>query len=254
MTEIKLSRRMQAVADMVSVDSERKMTDVKAIKGDAAAYTRNVADIGCDHAFVSIYLKAKGIAGKVIAMDVKDGPLDIARANIASYGLSDYIDVRSSDGFDALETGEADVAIIAGMGGLLMVKILTRGKRHTDAGIELILQPQSEIDKVRAYLRTIQYRIVDEDMLMEDGKYYTIIKASPGKDSYSNPSVTDKFGPVLLEKKNATLKMYIDEQKVKNQRLRKSLSHAMTPKSEKRIRELEDEDKLLDVALEYFEV
>ena len=105
--DIKLSKRMQAVADMV--DGE------------------NVADIGCDHAFVSIYLAGKPFVKKVIAMDVKTGPVDIAKANVAAYNLENKIEIRMSDGFGNLEVGEADVAVIAGMGGYLMIDILKNG-------------------------------------------------------------------------------------------------------------------------------
>jgi tRNA (adenine22-N1)-methyltransferase len=240
MTDIKLSKRMQAVADMVTACGD------------------NVADIGCDHAFVSIYLKSKGKAEKVIAMDVRKGPLDIARANIAAYGLGDYIDVRLSDGFDALKKGEADTAIIAGMGGLLMVDILKRGSMHTDSGIRLVLQPQSEPDKLRQYLYDIGYDITDECFLQEDGKYYTVIRAE--KSTQHNPlseardTAEEKakliYGPVLLKRKDELLQRYIKRQLEKNHELRDMLVKKPTPKSELRIEELKEEEKIMICALD----
>jgi tRNA (adenine22-N1)-methyltransferase len=237
MTDIKLSKRMKAVADMV-----------------AAGGTRCVADIGCDHAFVSIYLKSKGIAEKVIAMDVRKGPLDIAKENISAYGLSDYIDVRLSNGFDALEPGEADTAVIAGMGGPLMVDILKRGREHTDAGIRLVLQPQSEPDKLRQYLCDIGYLIDDEGFLQEDGKYYTVIQAVkadaiPDDVGYAKSQAELLYGPVLLRKKDSLLGQYIEESLRKNRELRDKLEASPTPKGIARIEELKREEKIMLCAL-----
>ena len=241
MSEIKLSKRMQTVADM-------------------ATGAKRVVDIGCDHAFVSIYLKQSGLTQNVIAMDVKEGPLDIARKNINDYGLSDYIEVRSSDGFDALMPGEADVAIIAGMGGLLMIDILTRGRVHTENGIELVLQPQSDIDKVRAYLRSIGYKIVDECMLLEDGKYYMVIKSGVASESENKEllgmsedsiRIRDMYGPILLKNKDKVLKGYVEEQLIKNKALSGRLSLNDTPSSKQRIAELTEEEKMLERVVNY---
>ncbi|MBE5870135.1 MAG: SAM-dependent methyltransferase [Lachnospiraceae bacterium] len=155
---MELSKRLKAVADLVS-------------RG------RNVADIGCDHGYVSIYLCEKQIAEKVIAMDVNDGPLARAREHIRQAGLSRYIETRLSDGADALGAKEADSAVIAGMGGRLMVRILSQAAARIGNFEELVLQPQSEIFKVREYLWENGYQIVAEDMVLEDGKYYQMIKA-----------------------------------------------------------------------------
>ena len=109
---IVLSKRMEAVVNMVSPQSlvvpEKKC----------------IADIGCDHAYVSIALMERGLADKVIAMDVRKGPLEIAAKNVAEYGMENNIELRLSDGMERLKPGEADAIIIAGMGGLLMCSIL----------------------------------------------------------------------------------------------------------------------------------
>ena len=111
-----------------------------------------VCDAGCDHGYVSIYLVQKNICPHVIAMDINQGPLLQAREHIADYGVDAYIETRLSDGVEKLLPGEADCLILAGMGGRLMMKILTEGKEKTDAMKELILQPQSEIGAVRQFL------------------------------------------------------------------------------------------------------
>ena len=106
MKTIELSARMQALVNMVSQGSV-------------------VCDVGCDHGWVSIYLVQKGIADKVYAMDVRTGPLERAKEHIGRYQLEESIETRLSDGLSNLTVGEADCMICAGMGGPLMMKILT---------------------------------------------------------------------------------------------------------------------------------
>lgn len=231
MTDIKLSKRMQAVAHMVTENS--------------------VVDIGCDHAFVSIYLIMSKKAEKVIAMDVNKGPLDIARQNVSSYGCELCIDIRLSNGFEKLHVGEAKVAIIAGMGGPLTVDILKRGKEHTDAGISLVLQPQSDIGLVRQYLYSIDYEIIKEDMLIEDGKYYTLMKAIPATDNilpYSEEEFI--FGRCLIKDKHPVLRSYLELELCKNRELLSSLEHIHTEKSILRKKEISDYVSMCECVLE----
>ena len=204
---MELSVRLQAVADMVS-------------KG------RRVADIGCDHGYVSIYLYRQRQCERVIAMDVKKGPLERAKTNIERYGLSDYIDVRLSDGTAALNPGEADTLLMSGMGGRLTIRILEEGFVRLGRFEELVLQPQSELFVVRAFLRRQGIQIVDEQMVIDDGKFYTIIKAQPqdgddveGQKRAYRQIVEDYFGPVLLKKRPEAFLLYLQKEAEKTKKL-----------------------------------
>jgi tRNA (adenine22-N1)-methyltransferase len=149
-----------------------------------------VADVGCDHAYVSIALIKRDIAKHVIAMDVRSGPLEIAKKNVEEYGLVTDIELRLSDGLSKLSPMEVDAIVIAGMGGLLVKKILVEGRDvlECECPPELILQPQSDIGEVRKYLHDINYHIVKEMMLIDEGKYYTVIHASYGcEEHYESP-------------------------------------------------------------------
>lgn len=231
--DIRLSKRMQAVADMVE---EKK-----------------VVDIGCDHAFVSIYLAQRPEVEAVIAMDVKKGPVDIARANVSQYNLSSKIDVRMSNGFDSLEVGEAQVAIIAGMGGYLMIDILKAGFKHLRNGISLVLQPQSDIDEVRKYLTGVGYVICQEEMLIDEGKYYTVMKAIVAEGKAVAYNQTEySYGPILLADKHPVLKDYLDFSKKKNKELISKLSVMGTEKAQDRINQLEMEIEGIDKVLQEF--
>ena len=148
------------------------------MKAVAAMVTSNgiLADVGTDHGYVPIALVQRQKISGAIAMDINKGPLARAKENIAAAHLEDYIQTRLSDGVEKLEPGEADSILIAGMGGELIIHILSEGEKVCKKASELILQPQSDIRKVREYLREHQYKIVDEDMVCEDGKYYPMMR------------------------------------------------------------------------------
>ncbi|MCR5157462.1 MAG: class I SAM-dependent methyltransferase [Butyrivibrio sp.] len=160
--------------------SKRLLTVAKMLGG--AESFRRVADVGCDHGYVSIYLVQSGIAETALAMDVRRGPLAIATGNVEAFGLKDRIETRLSDGLEKLEPGEADALVVAGMGGKLMISILEK-KSLFDLGIKYaVLQPQSDIDEFRQFLRDNGFTVVDENIVLEDGKYYFPIKVKVSED------------------------------------------------------------------------
>lgn len=202
MRPVALSERLRTVAGMVTV-------------GNA------VCDVGCDHGFVPIYLVQQGISPKVIAMDLREGPLRAAREHVAAYGLEGQIVTRLSDGLHNYEKNEADTLICAGMGGGLMMRILAENREKTDSFRELILQPQSEVEKFRRFLRESGYRILDEEMLREDGKFYQAIRAASagngecGKEARMDEELCklqDRYGPVLLQKKTPVFLAFLERE------------------------------------------
>ena len=235
MAEVVLSNRMQALTDMVTPGTV-------------------ITDVGCDHGFVSVYLVQKGISPRVIAMDVRSGPLEHAREHIRECGLEDRIETRLSDGLHSLKTGEAAGMICAGMGGPLMEKILTEGREQAKEFRELILQPQSEIDKVRLYLLTHGYAITGEKMVFEDGKYYPAMRAVHGEMPLWQ-DVELQYGKYLLEEKHPVLQEYLKEKEKTCKKIQEKLA-ADGKKAEKitaRQKELEDELRLIGQALEVYE-
>lgn len=136
-----------------------------------------VCDIGCDHGFVPIYLVKQGISPSALAMDVREGPLSQAKIHIRDYNLENLIQTRLSDGLSAFRAGEAETLICAGMGGRLLMRILSEEADKAASFRELILQPQSEVGQFRAFLRRQGYLCVDENMIEEDGKFYPMMKA-----------------------------------------------------------------------------
>ena len=135
-----------------------------------------LADVGTDHGYIPIYLLQQEKIPSAIAMDINEGPLERAKEHIALYGLQAYIQTRLSDGVAALKPGEVEAVLIAGMGGGLIMHILKDGEKVCQSAKELILQPQSEIERVREFLREEGYTILAEDMVYEDGKFYPMMK------------------------------------------------------------------------------
>lgn len=189
---MELSLRLRAVADFVSPD-------------------KVVADIGTDHAYIPIYLVERGITGKVIAADVNKGPLKRAEDNIVGHRLGDYISTRLSDGLKAFTPGEVESIVIAGMGGALTIRILEDGCQVAAQAEELILQPQSELALVRKYLMENNYRVVEENMVLDDGKFYPMMKVKKGQDAvYTEEEL--QYGRILLSDKHKVLKQYLEKE------------------------------------------
>ena len=231
-----LSLRMQEILDVLQQEVS--------VHGTIAC----VADVGCDHAFVSMACVERKLADHVIAMDVRKGPLSIADHNITEYGFEKSVETRLSNGFERLEIGEADWAIIAGMGGNLMRQILIDGESHLKHGIGLVLQPQSEQDVVRSYLQTSGYIIVDERFLIEDEKFYTIIKAKKDVENNREMDMAELlYGPVLIRKKDPLLLRFVELEYEKKKAIYEALKDQDTESARKRCAQLEHMLALLHI-------
>ncbi len=137
-----------------------------------------VADIGCDHGYVAISALQDGRARRAVAADVAKGPLDIARKNCEEEQVGDRLKLILSDGFASIpDTEDINCAVIAGMGGLLMERILRDGRLDRFTHLkQLVLSPQSDLDAVRRLLvDELSYTIRTEYMVLDEGKYYYIM-------------------------------------------------------------------------------
>lgn len=184
----------------------------KRLKTVALAVTEGnrVADIGTDHGYVPIFLIKEGKCKNALAMDINAGPLERAVEHIRQEGLSQQITTRLSDGMKELQKNEADTVVIAGMGGDLICRILKAREDllKGEDGLELILQPQSEWFKVRHTLHEYGYCIEKEWFLKEEGKYYVIMRARPGQQSFDK-EYQYAYGAFLEEACTPVYKEYL---------------------------------------------
>ncbi|MBQ4528849.1 MAG: SAM-dependent methyltransferase [Clostridia bacterium] len=140
-----------------------------------------VADVGTDHAYIPVYCFINNISPKAFAMDVNKGPLERAKANLEKYGFQDRAELRLSDGLEKLQKGEADVIVIAGMGGLLIRDIIDRGCSAIDSNTQLLIQPMIAPVELRDYLFASGYDIINEYVVREENKFYNIFSVKKGE-------------------------------------------------------------------------
>ncbi len=153
-----ISKRLKTIADLVTPG-------------------RVIADIGTDHGYVPIYLLRNDICPKALACDLSAGSLAKAKENADFFHLSDRIECRLSDGFDKIIPGEVNAAVISGMGGILMTRILSDAKEHLEYIEELVLSPHRDAGLVRIFLADNGFEIVSDIIFEDKGKNYVIIKA-----------------------------------------------------------------------------
>ena len=177
---MKLDSRLMAIADLVRKD-------------------KIFADIGTDHAYLPVYLVEKGVIKKAIAADLRVGPLENAKEAVVSYGYSDQIELRLSDGLDNFIENEVEEIAVAGMGGLLIASFIERTQWLKNEDIHLILQPMTHIEELRKTLFDNGF-IIDNEVVAEDGYWTQLLE---GLLSYYQGTVfTAKLPPeidIILE-------------------------------------------------------
>ena len=208
-----------------------------------------IADIGTDHAYIPIFLYKNNKIKSGIACDISKGSLQKAKDNIKKYNLQGKIQTRLGNGLEKISLQDnVDTVIIAGMGGMLMIDILEKGKYILENVKELILQPQKDIDKVREYLHKNNFKIIDDEMLKDDGKYYTIIKSIKGKEDILYKKEEYVFGRFEINNKCQILKEYIEDQLYKMEIVLKNIKETNI---QNRILEIEDNIKTYKEVLKW---
>ena len=119
------------------------------------------ADIGCDHAYVSIHLYYKGLANIIYASYIKPGPIETAKKNIEKYQCQNHIKTLLAGGLDGVIEKGVETYIIAGMGGEMIAKILNQYKDKFSKNDRFILQPMSSIEDLRMYLYQHEFVITE---------------------------------------------------------------------------------------------
>ena len=164
-----------------------------------------VADVGCDHGYLSIHLLETGLARQVYASDIRPGPLDSAVKNANKYGVSQHISFYLSDGVQALPR-DFDTLVCAGMGADVMISILEKAPWLRDERYRLILQCQSKTPMLRRYLSQTGWTIRREQVLRDGRFLYTVLEAlwGPGEpltpgQCYVSPALLSGKVPLLPE-------------------------------------------------------
>lgn len=194
---VKLNNRLEKVASFVDED-------------------RSIIDVGCDHALLSIYLVQNHEVRKIIASDIKEGPLNGARENIKKYKLEEKIKIKLGPGIEPIED-DINTIIISGMGGLNMIGILKYNSFKYKNVDTIILSPNSDTDKVRREICKLGFYIKKEALVKEKNIIYPVILFTRGKKKYHYKDYL--YGPVLLQEKNPLLIEYLSKEQLKKQKL-----------------------------------
>lgn len=225
---MEISKRLQAVVALVSYPV--------------------IADIGTDHGYVPIYLHKMGKIQKALACDVRKGPLEKAKENIFLFQAQDHIETRLGNGLIPVRPGEVETAVIAGMGGMLTLRILKDSPEVVASLKELILAPQHDVDGVRRYLHSIGFIIETEIMMKEDGKYYNIMRCIPGEEEYPR-EIDYLYGKKLLFQKEPLLKELLTMEERKYRLVEQKLLESDTENAKERLVQVSEKLSLMREAL-----
>ena len=139
---------------------------------------RVVADIGCDHGKLAVYLAMSGRAPRVIATDIRPLPLGKARALVAQTGCQGKVECRLGDGLAPLVPGEVQEIVIAGMSGETMANVLAAVPWVRDESLHFVLLPAARAERLRRWLCENGFSIKAETPVEEHGKYYTALSVN----------------------------------------------------------------------------
>lgn len=184
-----------------------------------------LADIGTDHGYVPVSLLLEGRIRRAVAADIGPLPLDHARRTAEQYGVTEKLDFRLGDGLSVLEPGEAEVIVIAGMGGDAITEILTAAP-WSRAGPLLLLQPMSKAEVLRPFLPENGYAVLAERLVQDKGVLYPILTVQGGE----MPPVSDAqaWGGVRLEG-DPLRGLYIGDRLLRLRRAAAGLAKARDP-------------------------
>lgn len=173
---MKLSLRLKSIANLV--DS----SDV-------------VADIGCDHAYLDIYLVISNIVPKTLACDINRKALDMGINNIKKYGLEDKIATKLCDGITDI-SNDINTLIISGMGTSTIIKILSNDNVKNIN--KVITQSNNDYYELRKYMVNNGFYISYEESIFDKDKYYINIVFLRGNKNYSSKEL--RFGTMMFNK------------------------------------------------------
>ncbi len=219
-----LSKRLQACCSFIS-------------HGD------RVADIGCDHGYLGIYLLREGIASYVIAADINGMPLQSAVRNAEKFGVQDKISFYLSDGVKNIPK-DFDTLVCAGMGADTMISILEAAPWLREKQYRLILQCQSKTPMLRQYLSRNGWSI-EEETVLRDGRFlYTVMEVYWQPESPRLTAGQCHFPPALLKKPTKELSEYYQNILFRLRRAITGQGECADPTLQKALAELENAPEL----------
>lgn len=169
-----------------------------------------VADIGTDHGYIPIYLVKNHKCDRAIASDINKGPIEKAKLNVSMKELQNKIECRLGSGLNTVNKGEAQGIIIAGMGGNLIKDIIDENIDVFKSAKFCILQPAQNPEVVRKYIYDRGFKIVDEDLCIDENIFYEIIKVEYSDIIEKKEDIFYEVGEKLLKKNHPLILKFIN--------------------------------------------
>ena len=171
-----------------------------------------ILDVGCDHALLDIYLALNRKNVKLIASDINENPLKIAKENIKKYNLEDKIKLEKADGVSKIND-EVDIVVIAGMGTSTINDIINNDLEKLKNVKKIIISSHTSSFELRENMNKKGFKIIDEAVVFDKGKYYEIIVYSNGYEKLSKLDM--EYGPIISKRKDEITKAYFNERYLK---------------------------------------
>lgn len=210
-----------------------------------------LSDIGTDHGYIPLYALRNEICDKAIAIDINKDPLDKARLNAVLEGAGDEVEFRLGGGLSPLNNGEANAAIIAGMGGNLIKDILEEGIEKATSMEYLILQPAQNPEVLREYLYNNDFEVLVEDLCEDEGIFYEVFKVRVKEGEKTKlDEIYYEISPSLLRQKHSLMQAYIEHKLVENKRILGFISDE-TPLALTRKEQVTEKIKILEGIANY---
>ena len=145
---------------------------------DLCPTTKRIADIGCDHGYVTAELILEEKADMVIATEKSQDCLNKAILLADSINVTPFVSFRQGDGFEPItKYDKINCAVIAGMGGIEIIKILENRPKKL---YNFVLQPMKDAPMLRQYLVNNGFEFVVDKLIKEGDKFYDVMRVTKG--------------------------------------------------------------------------
>lgn len=172
-----------------------------------------VIDVGSDHGFIASYVLENDLAIRVIATDIHRAPAQRTKNYLEKQGFSNRSEVYCRDGISGINIHEGDWVVIAGLGGMEMIRILSQALDENEGelpkDVPFLLQPQRSAEELRIYLSENGFMIRSEKICVDRGKVYVMIRAIYTQHRYSLDLISSIIGPYIMEHRPEGTKQYL---------------------------------------------
>lgn len=182
---------------------------------------KSVIDIGTDHGLVPLYLAKKEISKDILATDISKKSLQKLEDKLDN-DLKKIIKTKVCDGLDGIDIKKGQIAIVAGMGAVTIIEILSKNIEKVRKLDYIICEGNIGNEKLRKFLNENNFYI-DKDFLIKDGrKHYDIIRFKNGLDRKLSLSEI-YFGKFIYKDFNPLLKKRLEQIYKKNLKFKENI-------------------------------